>query len=215
MKRLWRWLAYAGGGVVAVILVATAVVYVWSGIRFAKTYRIRAETGEVATDSALVTRGRHLATAVLDCSGCHGADLGGNVMFDAQPVARLVALNLTRGANGAAARYSYADWERALRHGVAPDGHALKFMPAWQFYSLGDDDLRAVVAYVSQVPPVTRTLPATSIGPLGRVLYLTDQVKLISAERIVRRPASVTTRSRTSFGRCATGCAQAARRSTR
>ena len=184
VKRIGRWLAYAGGGVIALILVATAIVYAWSGIRFAKQYSIPAEKGDVATDSALVTRGKHLVTAVLDCGGCHGADLGGNVMFDVPPVARLVALNLTRGANGAAARYSYADWERALRHGITPDGRALKFMPAWQFYHLSDDDLRAVVAYVSRVPPVARTLPSTSIMPLGRVLYLTGQVQLLSAERI-------------------------------
>ncbi|HKW10579.1 MAG TPA: hypothetical protein VJO33_09375, partial [Gemmatimonadaceae bacterium] len=63
-------------------------------------------------------RGRPLATAVLDCTGCHGEDLGGNVMFDVPPVARLVALNLTSGANGAAVRYtSYSDWPAALSRG--------------------------------------------------------------------------------------------------
>ena len=105
-------------------------------------------------------------------------------MLDVPPVARLTALNLTRGANGAAARYSSADWERAIRHGVAPNGRALKFMPAWQFNRLGDDDLRALVAYLDQLPPVRRASPSTSIGPLGRLLYLTGQVKLISAEAI-------------------------------
>lgn len=184
LKRLARWLGYAGGGLVAILIVVACVVYAWSSLRFVRKYAAPAEHVELRPDTALVARGHHLATAVLGCVGCHGQDLGGNVMFDVPPVARLTALNLTRGANGAAARYSSEDWEHAIRHGIAPDGRPLKFMPAWQFNRLGDDDLRALISYLDQVPPVTRVSPTTSIGPLGRLLYLTGQVKLISAEAI-------------------------------
>ena len=189
LKRLARWLGYAGGGFVAVLIAVACVVYAWTSLRFVHTYAIPAEHLELRPDTALVARGQHLATAVLGCAGCHGSDLGGSVMFDVPPVARLTALNLTRGGNGAAARYSSADWERAIRHGIAPDGRPLKFMPAWQFNRLGDADLRALVSYIEQIPPVTRVSPSTSIGPLGRLLYLTGQVKLISAEAIDQNAA--------------------------
>jgi cytochrome c553 len=185
LKRLVRWLAYAGAGLVALLLVAACVVYAWSSLRFVRKYTLPPERAEVTNDSVQVARGQHLATAVLGCTGCHAADLGGEVMFNVPPVARLVALNLTRGRNGAGARYtSYADWEHAIRHGIGPDGRPLKFMPAWQFNQVGDDDLRALIAYLGQLPPVTRAEPSSSIGPLGRLLYLTGQIRLLSAETV-------------------------------
>jgi cytochrome c553 len=183
-KKILRWTGFVLGGLVALVLVCAAGVYALTAYRFARTYPTRAEALTIPTDSASISRGRHLATAVSGCGGCHGADLGGNVMFDFPPVARLVALNLTRGAGGVGGQLSDADWERAIRHGIAPDGRALKFMPSQRFNSMSDGDLSALIAYLKQVPSVDRTPLKTTVGPLGRLLYLTGEVELIPTELI-------------------------------
>jgi mono/diheme cytochrome c family protein len=72
----------------------------------------------------------------------------------------------------------------------------LRFMPATDVLALGDDDVAALYAQISTLPPVERTLPQTSIGPLGRLLYLFDQVPvLLTAERIDHASASAPKRA--------------------
>ena len=68
-KRLVRWLGYAGGTLVALLIVAVCAIYAWSGPRFVRKYTLPPERAEVTHDSAMTARGRPLATAVLDCTG--------------------------------------------------------------------------------------------------------------------------------------------------
>ena len=57
-------------------------------------------------------------------------------------------------------------------------------MPSDVFASLGAEDLGAVIAYVKSIPPVTRELPATALGPIGRMLVATNKAPLVIARNI-------------------------------
>jgi cytochrome c553 len=99
-------------------------------------------------------------------------------------MARLYASNLTRGKGGVGGTYTDLDWERAIRHGVRPDGTSLLFMPSLEYQFLNDDDLGALIAYLRSLPPVDRERKPNSVGPIGRTLMLKGDLALIPAERV-------------------------------
>ena len=170
------------GGLVGLILLIVLVSYIVSGVRMRRHYEVPVASITVPSDSASLARGRTLAT-LYGCTGCHTGTLGGQVMIDGFPFARLAAPNLTRGKGGVGAAYSDADWERAVRHGVRRDGTSLFMMPSNEFNRIRDDELGRLIAYVKSVASVENTLPPRSIYPLVRVLH-TFGVPLIAAERI-------------------------------
>src|SRR5690606_31752500 len=86
---------------------------------------------------------------------------------------------------GVGATYTAIDWERAIRHGIRPDGRPLLFMPAHEFHPLDDADLSALVSYIVNLPPVASEPGARSVGPLGRMLVATGQIpNFVPAELI-------------------------------
>lgn len=117
-----------------------------------------------------VARGKRLGQ-VLGCSGCHGEALGGNVFMDEPLVARLVAVNLTRVRD----RYDEAAFLRLMRAGTKPDGRLALVMPNKAHQRLTDQELADLWAYLHAVPRVADSLPASRVGPLGRVGVLTGQ----------------------------------------
>lgn len=188
MKRIIRMLAY--GLLTLVVLAAGVLGIAWWRIEvaLARVYTLAEVELPVSGDPAQVERGRHLAVT-RGCTDCHGDDLAGRVVIDAGPVGLYVAANLTPAGAGAGMDANL--FEHAVRHGVGRDGRPLRFMPATDFAAMGDDDVAALYAYVKSVPPATRELPETWIGPLGRVLYLFDQVPvLLTAESVDHAAAS-------------------------
>lgn len=177
------------GALLALVLVSLAGVYGFTARRMGRHWDgIPRERIAARTDTASLTRGRHLATAIGKCVDCHGPDLGGRLFIDAGPaIGELYATNLTGGKGGVARAYTDADLERAIRHGVRPDGTPLRFMPAEEFNAMSDDDLEALLGYLRSLPPVDREPGRTRLGPLGRVLYLAGKFPLLAAERIDQR----------------------------
>ena len=167
---------------VLLIVLTGAAIYVVSGRSLGKTWAVTPAPLTIPGDSATLARGRHLVTVRLLCADCHTADLGGQVVIDGMPFGRFVSSNLTPGGVGAS--YTDSDWVRAIRHGIRPDGKSLLFMPSDVFANLGAEDLAAVVAYIKSVPPVTRALPVTELGPVGRMLVATNKAPLVMAELI-------------------------------
>ena len=53
------------------------------------------------------------------------------------------------------AKYTEADWVRAIRHGVKPDGRAMFVMPSEDYNRFTDADVAALIAYARSLPPVT------------------------------------------------------------
>ncbi|CAN5843547.1 hypothetical protein BH23GEM6_BH23GEM6_09920 [soil metagenome] len=99
-------------------------------------------------------------------------------------VAVISASNLTGGSGGIGGRYSEADWDRAIRHGIGANGRALAVMPSREYFGLSDEDVTALIAYLRSITPVDRELPARKIGPLGRTLYVAGLLPAFAAESI-------------------------------
>jgi cytochrome c553 len=188
----WKILKVTALAIVGVVLLATTVVYAASETRIRKGYDIARLDLAVPVDDALAERGRHLA-ASRGCTDCHTADLGGQVLMDEPGVARVAASNLTRGVGGIGVTYTDADWDRAIRHGVGPNGRALAIMPSREYFNLSEGDVAALVAYLRTVPPVDREHPPRRMGPIGRALLTVGALHAFSAEEIdhqAARPAA-------------------------
>ncbi len=181
-----RWLGIGLGIVVGIVVLLVGTVMVVSRARVGATYAVTPENIFVPTDSAALERGRHLVTAVSMCIDCHGEGLRGQVM-DMGPVGALTASNLTTG-QGSRRPQSDADFVRAIRHGARADGSPLLLMPSLAYSALSAADLGAVIAYVRSVPPVDNELPATRLGPIGRVI-LTLSPEGFMAARVVNHTA--------------------------
>lgn len=198
MRLFLKWGGIVLGALVVVAVVAAIAVYLVSNARMNTSYALMPEAVTIAEDSASVAYGRHIAT-IRGCVDCHGDNLAGKLFIDAGPVAKLYSSNLTAGEGGIGAAYSDVDWVRAIRHGVGADGKPLLFMPSQEFYYLSDEDLGAMLAYLKSLPAVDNVMPASTVGPLGRVLYLAGELPLLPAELIdhegprpVAPPAGVT-----------------------
>jgi mono/diheme cytochrome c family protein len=131
----------------------------------------------LATERA-VSRGQHLLQSFYACGECHGADLGGGVMVDdPNTVGRLLAPNLTLGTGSRTLKYTAADWDRMVRHGVKPDGTGSP-MPSKDFFAMSDRELSDIVSYIRSLPPVNKEVPPIRLGPVGKVLLALDQLVL-------------------------------------
>jgi cytochrome c553 len=182
MKKIVRYAAWTVGALVAVLLVVATALYAYTERRFSRKWSVAGHALSIPTDSLAIARGRHIATAISRCSGCHQQDFGGQVFIDIPPVAFLYAANLTRGRGGVGGRLTDLDWERAIRHGVKPDGSVLLFMPSQEFQVLNDRDAAALIAYLKTLPPVDREPMKNHVGPVGRALYAKGDVALVPAE---------------------------------
>ena len=168
---LWlRWVGIILGAVIVIVLLSAGALAVSGNARLDRSYSVPVETVAIPTDAASLARGQHIVTTV--CVACHTPNLGGAPVINAPGFMVVTASNLTSGQGGVAAdQYKTdADWVRAIRHGVDPDGKSLLLMPAQDFWYLSDADLGAVIAYVKSVPPVDNTPPDTALALPARLL---------------------------------------------
>ncbi|HUX34038.1 MAG TPA: c-type cytochrome [Gemmatimonadaceae bacterium] len=184
MKTWLKRLGYALGALVALVLVLVAYVYAASEMRFRKTYSLAGTPVVVPTDSASIARGRHLAVAIAKCTVCHGDQLAGGAVIDGSPMGRLTAPDLTRGEGGLGATLSDADWERAIRHGVLPNGRSVRIMPAAEYQHLADEDVADIIAWARSVAPARDTQPPTHLMLLPRALMVFGQLPLMQAPQV-------------------------------
>lgn len=183
MRKWIRRAAIGLGALAGLALVGVAGVYVASEVRLRRTYEVAARPLAFRSDSATVARGRHVATAIGKCVDCHAGDLGGKTFIDDPALGTIQAPNLTPGRGGVS-DWSDADLERAIRHGVTPEGRGLLAMPSLEFYHLSDADLAALVAYLRTLPPVDREIPGSRLAAVGRTLFATGALPLMAAEGI-------------------------------
>lgn len=182
MRKVLKWAGIVITAVLLILVLAAAGIWVNSARHAGRVYTIAPRVPPIPSDSASLARGRHVVEAIAKCAGCHGDDLGGQKLVDNAVFARIYAPNLTRGTGGVGARLSDADWVRAIRFGVGPDGKALAIMPSDEFAHLSDADLAAAIAYVKRVPPVDRATPVRKFGPVGTALIGTGKIALFRAE---------------------------------
>ncbi|MBN3755466.1 cytochrome c [Paraburkholderia sp. Tr-20389] len=111
-----------------------------------------------AADDALVKRGEYLAKAG-DCIACHSAPHGKPFAGGLQmmtPMGAIYSTNITPDAQTGIGQYSEDDFKRAMREGIAKDGHNLyPAMPYPSYAKVNDDDMHALYAYfMNGVTPV-------------------------------------------------------------
>jgi mono/diheme cytochrome c family protein len=177
MMRFLKWLGIALGALVALTLLAALAVYVIGGRIFARTYDVPAPAVTLPADSLAAARGERMART-RGCFGCHGSDLGGEVLFDEPGVGRLVAANLSRLVPSA----GDAQLARAIRLGVRVDGRSVFAMPSPMFYHLSDADLGDLLAFLRTVPPVPDSLPPSQVRFLGRLGLVLNQYQPLVRE---------------------------------
>jgi mono/diheme cytochrome c family protein len=118
-------------------------------------------------DPALVARGEYVAR-LSDCVACHsvpgGAPFAGGLEM-ATPLGAIHATNITPDPETGIGRYSLTDFDRAVRHGVAPGSRRLyPAMPYPSYAKLSDDDVRALYAFFMKgVAPVKQANMASAI----------------------------------------------------
>jgi cytochrome c553 len=169
MRRAARVAGYVVGAVVILVVVGFGTAFTVSERKLAEQFDFVLTTSQIPEDETAIAWGSHLANAVTGCQDCHGPDLAGTILSD-DPVAVLAAPNLTAGRGGIGGEFTDADWVRAIRHGVRRDGSSLLIMPSYAYARLSDTDLGAMIAYLKQMPPVDKELPAMKLRPLGRAL---------------------------------------------
>jgi mono/diheme cytochrome c family protein len=176
-----RRIGYVAGALIGLVLVLAGVIYAVSSARLSRRYEVPADPVVIPGDSSAVARGAHLAQARLGCTACHGTGLGGQPVVESAMFGHFIAPNLTRGAGGLGAEFTDADWVRSIRHGVRRDGRSVALMPSDEFSRLSEEDLRSVIAYVKQVPPVDGSLPDSRPGPIARALLTFNAMVLPAA----------------------------------
>lgn len=111
-------------------------------------------------ESALIERGKYVAQ-LGDCIACHTADKGPAMAGGRElttPFGAVYSTNITPDAQTGIGKYSFAQFDRAMRKGVAADGHNLyPAMPYPSYAKINEDDMRAMYAFLLQgVVPVSQ-----------------------------------------------------------
>ena len=185
MRKLIKWVAGIVGVLVLAALGLYALAYFRSEAAMKRHYAVSDPPLAVPRDPATVARGAHLF-ATRGCADCHGDAGEGKEVFDAGPVARIVAPNISTGGRLKAATPDQV--AAAIRHGVAAGGRPLVFMPAEDFHEMSDADVAAIIAFLQQLPPSDNRPPPLEVRPVGRVMWLLGQFPLLPAESLDHAP---------------------------
>lgn len=113
--------------------------------------------GGAAKAQDRVAAGRYQAI-LGDCEGCHtapgGQPFAGGLVLQT-PFGAIGVPNITGDNATGIGNWSEADFQRAMRDGVAPDGERLYPAMPYPYYArMSDDDLAALWAYLKTVRPV-------------------------------------------------------------
>ncbi|UQY43774.1 cytochrome c [Erwinia sp. PK3-005] len=120
-------------------------------------------SGALAADNQggdLIKRGEYLARAG-DCVACHsskgGQPFAGGLPM-ATPIGTIYSTNITPDKKTGIGDYSYDDFQKAVRHGIAKNGDTLyPAMPYPSYAVVSDEDMQALYAYFMHgVAPVAQ-----------------------------------------------------------
>jgi mono/diheme cytochrome c family protein len=163
-------------GVLVLVAIAGAV-FAYRVTREAVQLRATGRNGAaLATARASLDRGEYLYQTAARCATCHARDLGGAFVLRSELVATLWGPNLTRGNPSVGVSYTNADFERAIRRGLRPNGMRLLGMPSLDYATMSDDDVSSVIAYIRAAKTVERPAPAFRLGIGGRLMLLTGRL---------------------------------------
>ena len=120
------------------------------------------------TDPLTIARGAYLAK-IADCAGCHTAGPGHQPFVGGLPITSpfgvIYSTNITPDPATGIGKYTYADFSRAVRDGIARNGKRLyPAMPFASFAATSESDIEALYAYfMYEVKPVRYVPPQTKL----------------------------------------------------
>jgi mono/diheme cytochrome c family protein len=179
MAKSWaKRLAKITGYVILVLLVLAALALTftvgWRPVIGAKKRPLTARKFDSTPER--MRRGEYLVHAIIPCMGCHSkydekaeppvllSKEGAGAVLDEEGSFRLVAPNITSDPETGLGKWSDDAIARAIREGIADDGHALfPAMPYELFRHMSDEDLASVVVFIRSLPPVRSELAPTKI----------------------------------------------------
>ena len=153
MRKLARWLGAAVGLAALATIALASWVYLRSEAYLNSFERPPSFALAIPDDDVARARGDHLVRT-RGCRGCHGDDLGGQLMWG-----YAVPPNLPKLAR----EISAAEFEAALRHGIDHTGRAMRDMPSYNFLRLRDQDVADIIAYLRSAPVAQHDLPRASL----------------------------------------------------
>lgn len=165
MGKILKWIGIAVGVLLGLIILAVIVLNIVGSSTLNRTYDVEVEAITIPDDDVSLVRGAYLANNL--CTECHGGDMSGAVMIDESGIATVYAPNITPSEAGVGG-FSDADYVRAIRHGVSPDGKGYMIMPAEVIIHWSEEDLGATIAYLKTLPPNDRETPERDISIVGR-----------------------------------------------
>ena len=163
MRKALRWAGIGLGGLIALLIVAAIVIFIWSEMILRRDYAAAPESLP-ALSAAEKAEAPRLAR-VLGCLSCHGEGLKGKVMFDAPGVAKVFAPNITE----VAAKASDQQLAAGIRQGIGHDGRGLFIMPSPMYSRLTDKETAALVGWIRTLPRLPGQTRGLSAGPIGRL----------------------------------------------
>lgn len=181
MGAIGKGVAIAIGAVVALALAGTAYVYFASEQIIAHRYPVPPSRIHASRDPAVIALGKHLVRPY-GCADCHRPNLQGAYIADFGMQSR----NLTR----LAAKFSDADFDRAIRKGLRPDGTSVaESMPSDAFQYMPDSDVAAIVSYIRSLTPTGPETPDPGYDLKVRWDVLQGRKKVSQAWFPLQKPA--------------------------
>ena len=165
----WRWLVGVAAALVAIPVLALACLFVASEQLLDKHYPLPPSSLRASSGATAVARGDRLAHA-FGCTDCHRPNLEGAFI----PDFGVWSLNLTQLAT----TFSDQDFDRAIRHGLRPDGTSVaEYMPSDAFQYMSDDDLVDILSFIRAHAPHGIAHAVPSYGVTERYALLTGKGK--------------------------------------
>ncbi len=128
-----------------------------------------------AKAEGLLERGTYLMQSIAACGNCHtpqgpdgpvpGMELAGMADFFELPEFKIHVPNITPDKETGIGTWTDEEIIAAIRDGRRPDGAMLgPFMPIGLYRGMSDNDVRAIVAYLRQVPAVRNEVPRSKFN---------------------------------------------------
>ena len=211
IKKILKWVGIVLVGLIGLLVVAVITSYVVTGIRGNKSYDVAVANLTIPTDDASIREGARL-TAIRACSECHGDNFEGQLLFEDPAMGSFYPSNISGGEGSKVGSYSAEDWDRAVRHGIDPDGKPIVVMPSAEYARISDEDMALMIAYLQSLDPVDNSPPESSLGPMGTVLVAAGMLPFAAADidHDTPPPASVSREVSAEYGEylaaTCTGC---------
>jgi len=141
-----------------------------------------APSAHAQSEEELISRGRYIATAIQGC-GCHTrekpdgskdekwhyagspnpappAGPPANAGWSSPRWKKIYASNITPDPETGIGKWTEADFMRAMKTGITPDGRVLDAQMPWNYFQkITDRDLKSLWAYLKTLKPIKNTPP--------------------------------------------------------